>query len=117
MAIARQQSACQGQHLIAEAIGEQAEVADADEAPGQHVEEEAAQELGCVESHDALLSSVGIVLVAEGDVFTVEVEQAVVGDGDAMGIAAQITQHTRRVAERRLGVDNPLLMAQFFEQF
>ena len=40
MAIARQQSACQGQHLIAEAIGEQAEVADAHEAPGQHVEEE-----------------------------------------------------------------------------
>ena len=42
----------------------------------QHMEEEAAQKLNCVKCHDALFSAVGMVLVAEGDLFTVEVEQA-----------------------------------------
>ena len=84
---------------------------------GEHMEEEAAQKLACVKCHDALFSAVGIVLVAEGDLFTVEAEQAVVGDSDAVGIAAQIAQYMRRFSEGRLGVDNPLLMAQFFEQF
>jgi hypothetical protein len=42
----------------------------------QHMEEEAAQKLNCVKCHDALFSAVGMVLVAEGDLFTVEVDQA-----------------------------------------
>jgi len=100
---------------MAEAIGEQSEVADAHEALGQHVEEEAAQELRCVESHAALLCAVGIVLVAEGDMFTVEVEQATIGDGHAVGVAAQVAQHLGRLSEGRLGIDDPLFMAQLLD--
>jgi hypothetical protein len=47
---------------------------------------------------------VGIVLVAEGDVFTVEVEQAVVGDGDAMGIAAEPTLPMLTPMERTFAI-------------
>jgi hypothetical protein len=94
---------------MAEAIGEQSEVADAHEAFWQHMEKEAAQQLGGIESHAALLCAVGIVLVAEGDMFTVEVEQALIGGGHAMGVAAQVTQHLGRLSEGRLGIDNPLL--------
>ena len=36
-------------------VGEIAEVSDADEAPGQQMLAEAAQELACGERHDALL--------------------------------------------------------------
>ena len=32
-----------------------------------------------------------------------------VGDGDAMGVASQIVQHMLGAAERRLGIDNPVL--------
>jgi hypothetical protein len=39
-------------------VGEIAEVADTDEASGQHMLAEAAQELACGERHDALLVSV-----------------------------------------------------------
>lgn len=58
--------------LVAKAVGEQAVVADAHEASGQHVEEEAAQELLCVEGHDALPAAMSMVLPAEGDALTVE---------------------------------------------
>ena len=43
-AILSQQLSCQRQALASEAVGEQAVVADAHEAFGQHMEEEAAQE-------------------------------------------------------------------------
>jgi hypothetical protein len=42
----------QGEGLTAVAVGEQAEVADLDEAGGQNVKQEAADELDCVEGHD-----------------------------------------------------------------
>ena len=80
-------------------------MADADEALWQHMEEEAAQELRSVERHDALLSAVSIILPSEGDPFTIEAEQAMVGNGDAMGVAAEIAQHMFGTAEGRLGID------------
>ena len=88
-----EQLASQSDVVKAEAVGEQAVMTDADEAPGKHMEEEAVQKLLCCELHSALLSAVGIVLPAEGDMLAVEGEQAVVGDGDAMGVTAEKTQH------------------------
>ena len=77
-AIGGEQFLCQGQALFAEAVGEQAVVADAHEALWQYVEEEAAQELGRLELHDAPPATVGIILPAEADVLSVEADQAVV---------------------------------------
>ena len=111
-ALGGEQCARQGQALFAEAVGQQAVVADAHEASGQHVEEEAAQELAGVERHDALLAAVGIIPPAEVDALAVEGDQAVVGDGDAMGVAAEIAQHMFRSAEGRLGIDDPVLVVQ-----
>ena len=36
-------------------------------------------------------------------------DQATVGDGDPVGIAAEIGQHLLGRAERRLGIDDPVL--------
>lgn len=47
---------------------------------------------------------VAIVLPAEADLSLV---QAAVGDGDAMGVAAQIGEDLFGTAERRFGVDDP----------
>ncbi len=104
----------QGQALFAVAVGEQAVVADAHEAFWQHVEEEAAQELGCLELHDAPPAAVGIILPAEADVRSVEADEAVVGDGAAVGVAAEIAQHLFRTAEGRSDVDDPPLLLQLF---
>jgi len=82
-------------------------VTNADEAFRKHVEEEAAQELSCRELHGALLAAMGVVLPSEGDMLLIEVEQPVVGDGDEMGVAAQITQHLFGTAHGLPGIDDP----------
>ena len=60
--------------------GEVAEVADADEASGQHMLAESAQELVCGERHDALLVAVRIVFPSEAYRTAVEAEQALIAD-------------------------------------
>ena len=92
--------------------GEIAEVADADEASGQHMLAEAAQELACGERHDALLVAVRVVFPSEAHVAAIKAEQALVADGDAMGIAAEIAQHANGISEGRLGIDHPVVLEQ-----
>ena len=53
-----------------------------------------------------------IVSPSEAYALTVEAEQALVADGDAVGIAAEIAQHARRVTEGRLGIDDPVVLEQ-----
>src|ERR1700693_5733679 len=93
----------------ARAAGEQAIVTDAVEAVGQHVAEEAADELGRRERHglEALGPFDAIVLPLEGDAVVVAGDQPAVGDGDAMGVAGEISEHGLRSAERLLGIDHP----------
>lgn len=93
-------------------VGEVAEVADAHEASGQYMLAEAAQELACGERHDSLLVAVGVVLPSEADALTVEAEQALIADGNTMGIAAEVAQHANGISERRLGIDNPVVLEQ-----
>ena len=116
-AFAGQQLSGQQEAVAWEAVGEQSEVADAHEASGQHVEEEAAQELCSRKRHDALLAAMGIVFPAQADALSVEGQQAVIGNGDAMGVAAQVAEHMCGSAEGRLGIHDPLLFAQLVQQF
>ena len=82
------------------------------EAVGQDVEQEAADELVGTKGHHLLLVVVAIILPAEADPAFGKTDQAAVGDGDAMGIAAEIIQHLLGSAERSLGVDDPANAAQ-----
>ena len=93
-------------------VGEIAEVADANEAPGQHMLAEAAQELACGERHDALLVAVGVVFPSKTYAVTIEAEQAAIADGDAVGIAAEIAQHANGIFEGRLGIDHPVALVE-----
>ena len=95
-------------------VGEQAVVADFHEAQRQDVKAEAAQKLRQRESHRPDLALVGIVLVAEGDrpVLTVQSLQATVGDGDSMGVTAQIRQDGLRAGKGPFGVDDPIVATE-----
>ena len=57
-----------------------------------------------------------VILPLEGDAGLVGCDQAAVGDGDAMGVARQIGEHGLRPAERPLGIDDPLGLAQRREE-
>jgi hypothetical protein len=90
--------------------GEIAEVADADKAPGQHMLAEATKELSSGESHDALFIAVSVVFPSESHVVTIEAKQALIADGYAVRISAEIAQHVARSAKSGLGVDHPIML-------
>ncbi len=61
----------------------------------------------------AAAAAVGtIILVPEGDAIIVERDEPVVGDGDAGGVAREISEHRLGSAEGALAVDDPLGLAQ-----
>jgi hypothetical protein len=55
---------------------------------------------------------VGIILPAEGDLVVLEGDEAMVGDGDAMGVAAEIAEDVMGTAERGFGIDDPIVTEQ-----
>jgi len=97
------------------AIGEEADMADAVEAVGHGMLQEAADELVRGERHDLGPAVLAIVLPGKADLTIIELHQAAVGDGDAVGVAAEIAEHLLRPGERRLGVDDPLDPGQGIE--
>jgi len=98
--------------------GEQAVVADAMEAFRQHVDEEPADELADVERHRRVSAGAfdPVVLDLERNAPLVDCDQAMVRDGDAVGIPRQIGEHGSRTGERPLGVDEPALLAEWSEE-
>lgn len=88
-------------------LASRAEVTDAHEAFWKHMEEEAAQELRRRELHGALLAAACVILPSEGDMLLMEVQQPVVGNGDAMGVTAEIAQHLIGAAHGLFGIHDP----------
>jgi hypothetical protein len=76
----------------------------------------AAEEVDGIEGHDALLAAVGIIAPAEADALAIEGGDAVVGDGHAVSVAAEVAEDMFGSAERRLGVDVPVLVAKLLDQ-
>ena len=84
------------------------------QAGGQHMQQEAAHELGAGQRHDlATHAAAGaVVLPAEGHAARVHAEQSAVGDRHPVRVARQVGQHGRGAGERALGVDHPFGAAQ-----
>jgi hypothetical protein len=91
-------------------------VTDADQALGQNVDQEAAQELIGGDRHDFLLAAVRIVFPAKRDLIILERHQSMVGDSDAVRIASEIVQNMLGTAEGWLGIDDPVLVEELSEK-
>ena len=76
-------------------------VANLDEARRQHVLDEAREQLVSGDGDGVA------VLGAEGDAALVDRDEALIGDADAVGVSAEITNHLLGSAEGTLGVDDP----------
>ncbi len=85
-----QQSPAEGQQAGAASVGEKSEVADADEAAGEQVQQEAAQELVNGQGHESVLVAVSRVAPAKGDVVALQRDESVVGNRHAVGVGAKI---------------------------
>src|SRR5690348_9541302 len=111
-----EQPPAQHQRLRAEMVGEKTEMPNANEAFRQYMEKESAQELSRIERHGFLGIAVCVVLPLKADSLSVEGNRAVIRNGDAMGIAAEIPQHLHWAAERSFGIDHPAPQIQAPEQ-
>ena len=58
----------------------------------------------------------GIIFPAESNLVMLEGHEAVVGNGNTMGVAGEIAEHMMRTAERWLGVDDPVLTEQWTQE-
>ena len=96
-------------------MGEEAVVADAYEALGKDVEQEATRELPKGE-RERSSAPAAVVFEAEADGLLVDVKQPVVGDRDAVRVAGEIGQNMLGAVEGGLGVDDPLGAAGFVEK-
>jgi hypothetical protein len=76
------------------------------------VKQETTQELIDRQSHDPLAVVVSRISPSESNAAVSEGKQSVVGDGNTMGVGAEIAQHVFRAAEGRLGIDDPVLAEQ-----
>ena len=103
-----EQSAARCDLFGAAAIGHESEVADAMEAVGQSMKEKATDELVRLQTQDLLDAILTVILPAERDVIVVESFEPAVCNGDAMGVAAEISENLGGAAERLLGVDHPV---------
>src|ERR1700676_472863 len=88
-------------------MGLKPEVADADEARRQHVQQESAQELVDCQRHQTLLVLVSGIAPAECNAALVEGDEAVVGDSHTMSVLAEIAQRMLRAAEGTFRVHHP----------
>jgi len=93
-------------------MGEEAEVADADESPRQYMQQEPPQEFINAQRHQAFLVLMRGVAPAECDHAVGERDEAVVGDGHAMSVLAEITERVLRPSEGAFGVNHPLAAEQ-----
>ncbi len=90
-------------------------MADPHKALGQDVKQEAADELGGLQSHDAWSLLMTVVSAAEADLVGLTGEQALVGDGHPVGIASQVLQHLLWTPKRRFRVDDPIAFLELLE--
>ena len=79
-------------------------------AARQHMQQEAAHELLGLQAHHLLARVVAVVLPVKADLIVGEVNQAMVGDGNPMRVAAEILEGVLGAAKRAFGVNYPLGM-------
>ncbi len=87
-------------------------MADAGESERQDMQQEAADELIGVQSHGLFAIAVGVIAPVKAHVLSVEINQAVVGDGNLVGVASEVGQHLCGAGERGFGIDHPVVGAE-----
>ncbi len=79
---------------------------------GKDVEQEPTDELIGVHCHDLVFVVIGVIAPPEGDFVLIRLHDAMIADRDPVSISAEIFENTFGSVERRLAVDDPLLLVQ-----
>lgn len=73
-------------------------------------------ELVGAEGHLFTTAAVTVIAPLEGDRITLHFKDAVVGDGDSVGIASQILHDTGSISKRWLAVNHPFLLVAYLQE-
>lgn len=92
-------------------------MADFAKAAGQDVHKETADKLHGVQGHRFRLILMGVIPPEKSDLAVLQGQNAVIGDGNAMGITSQISNYFFSGAKRRLAVYDPLFAAANVQEF
>ena len=93
-----------------------AEMSDADEATREHVQKETLDEGGRIEGEDLLGVAPLSIAVVKRYVTILERNQALVSDGDAVGVSAEVAQDLGGALHGCLAIDDPGLGCGLPEQ-
>lgn len=91
----------------------EAEVPDPDEAFGEHVEEEATDELERWQVDESVRSGLLISPGPEGNRLSVKSHESLVGDSHPVGVMAEVAEDVSRATEGRFGVYHPFHSSEF----
>ena len=83
---------------------------DTHQSRRHHMQQEAPDEFVGIERHHPFGGAMTVIFPAKLDFAIINVKQAIVGNGDAMGIAPKIVEHLPGTAKGRLGVDHPFVL-------
>ena len=97
-----------GQVFLFGAAGEESGVTDAFERGWNGMKQETADEFVGGEGHGFFPILVAAVPVGEGDLACGDIEDSMIGDGDAVGVASEVIQDDLGSGESRFGIDDPI---------
>jgi hypothetical protein len=70
----------------------------------------------CLERHGLLTVIVGIISPEKRDIAVPVGEDAIIADGDPVGISAKVLKDPLGAAKRRFAIDDPLLLIELFPE-
>ncbi len=103
------------QLLFAVSIAEKPVVANAVEPTRQNVQQKSPDELVRREGHGFLLIVIAVVSPVKFHLALFDVDEPMIGNGHAVGVAADIVQHLLWPGERWLGVDDPFHVSHWIK--
>ena len=105
---------CDG--IVPVSVCKQAEVTYPYIARGQYVKKEPSDKFISLERHGLFAVIVCIISPEKGDIAIPVVEDAVIADGDPVGISAKVLKDTFGATEGWFAIDNPLLLIELFPE-
>jgi len=98
------------------AIGEKSEVPDLYKSARQYMQEKPPDELNGIQGRLFDLVAILRIAPAKADPSILQLQQSSIGYGHPVGASCQILEHMLGAAERGLGVNDPLLLAEGREE-
>jgi len=95
---------------MAPATRQESVVSDPHETAGQHVKEEATQELIDRKRHPPFFILMRGIPPPKGDLIIHQCDQTVIGDGDTVRVRSQVTEDLIGSSQRPLAIHDPALM-------